>query len=345
MKKKMLMYGTSFVILFLFLFALDKYKIYKEEEPPIPEISVEGVSMTAHIGPYDWRGSKKNAENPVEMLAGLPGDEVKEDNILTIAFPEGGQPKEITISEWDSFSKEQTDYEYLDGFPVPYSQKSMGIVYLIIKAEWKNDSVSYYLKLNVEQNYYGGMLAKKEGALTAMAVVPSGEGANYDLPAEVKKPLERFEIYDNIEFVKEEFPGLSSWAPSTIPMYFVFNNEDVAFTAKDKAQIIRYLESVPKPPYKGLLAPGDGEIRVLAIVPPGEKESIESDPEIKGHLHTFEVRDDLEAVKKEFPGLRDLTADALPIYYVFNDKKPLITTFEKEQLILFMEFIELYENK
>ena len=45
MIKKMLMYVTSFVILFLILFALDKYKIYKEEEPPIPEISVDGVSI------------------------------------------------------------------------------------------------------------------------------------------------------------------------------------------------------------------------------------------------------------------------------------------------------------
>ncbi|MCM3667356.1 hypothetical protein M3204_23560 [Mesobacillus subterraneus] len=342
MKKKMLMYGTSFVILFLILFALDKYKIYKEEEPPIPNISVEGVSIKAHPGPYDWRGSKKSTENPVEMLAGLPADKVKEDNILTIAFPEGSQPKKITISEWDSFSKEQTDYDYLEGFPIPYSHKSWGIVYLIINAEWKNDSVSYYLKLNVEQNYYGDMLAKKEGALTAMAVVPSGEGANYDLPAEVKKTLEKFEIYDDIEFVKEEFSGLSSWAPSIIPVYFVFNNEDLAFTTKDKAQMIQYLQAVPKPPYIGLLAPRDGEIRVLAVVPPGEKELTDSDPETKGLLNTFEVRDDLEGVKKEFPGLRGLTAAALPVYYVFNNKKPLITTFEKEEWIMFIEF---YKNK
>ncbi|RSD27818.1 hypothetical protein [Mesobacillus subterraneus] len=342
MKKKMLMYATSFVILFLIVFALDKYKIYKEEEPPIPEISVEGVSINAHPGPYDWRGSKKNTKNPVEMLAGLPGDKVKEDNILTIAFPEGGQPEKITVSEWDSFSREQTDYDYQQGFPIPYSYKSWGIVYLIINAEWKNDSVSYYLKLNVEQNYYGDMLAKKEGALTAMAVVPSGEGANYDLPAEAKKQLERFEIYDDIEFVKEEFPGLSSWAPSTIPVYFVFNNEDMDFSTKDKAKMIQYLEAVPKPPYTGLLAPKDGEIRVLAVVPPGEKELTDFDTEIRGLLNTFEVRDDLEAVKKEFPGLRGLTADSLPVYYVFNDKKPLKTTFEKEELIMIIEF---YKNK
>ncbi|WLR57351.1 hypothetical protein LC048_11115 [Mesobacillus subterraneus] len=342
MKKKMLMYGTGFVLLFLILFALDKYKIYREEEPPVPEVSVEGVSINAHPGPYDWRGSKRNTENPVEMLAGVSGDKVKEDNILTIAFPEGSQPKKISVSEWDSFTKEQTDYDYREGFPIPYSYKSRGIVYLIINAEWKNDSVSYYLKLNVEQNYYGDMLAKKEGALTAMAVVPSGEGANYDLPAEVKKRLEKFEIYDDIEFVKEEFAGLSSWVPSTIPMYFVFNNAEVAFTAKDKTQMIHYLEAVPKPPYLDLLAARKGEIRVLAVVPPGEKESTESDPEMKGLLNRFEVRDDLEAVKKEFPGLRGLPAAALPVYYVFNDKKPLITTFEKERLIIFIEF---YKNK
>lgn len=174
-------------LLMLILFMIDKYKLYKEEKPPIPAVSVDGKQVEAITGTYNWNGTRVKAEEPVKLMLDVSGTRVESLQTLTVYFPGDKQPKKITISQWNTVPGIEKKSEVGDTFAIPisYSSHPNQAFYYKISAEWEKNYSNYYVKLHIQDKRFAfqDFLAKQSGKQSVLAIVPRGGELKYGLPA------------------------------------------------------------------------------------------------------------------------------------------------------------------
>lgn len=99
-KNKLIKWGIGFFVTLTILLISDNWKLYKEEKPPTPKISVEGREAPLVLYDYVWNGTEKtikltqssllNATKSVEPLSIHPYSE------LEVSFSE--KPNKLSIS-------------------------------------------------------------------------------------------------------------------------------------------------------------------------------------------------------------------------------------------------------
>ncbi|MCM3666572.1 hypothetical protein M3204_19305 [Mesobacillus subterraneus] len=235
MKRKLLFYGTTALLILTVLIAMDRYKLYKEEKPPIPEITVNGQEVTSILGQYDWHGTKTKKIEPIKVMAGMNPTKVKEKQKLQVSFPPGLEPASMTISQVNTAPGLKKKSVEGNSMLIPKSLTPERI-YFMIKAQWKKDYSTYYVKVDIEDlPLFYDFLSKDPEKLSVLAIVPRGESEKYDIPDEVKAKLDSFHISDDMEGLKKKYPELLT---NLTPVYMIFNSEFHQQTVVDKETLI-----------------------------------------------------------------------------------------------------------
>lgn len=108
---KLIKWGVGFLITLAILLVFDKWKLYKEEKPPTPQISVEGMEAPVVLYDYVWNGTEitnkltqsslLNSTESVEPLTINPYSE------LEVSFSE--KPNKLSISRWETGIEKDTN--------------------------------------------------------------------------------------------------------------------------------------------------------------------------------------------------------------------------------------------
>ncbi|RSD29591.1 hypothetical protein [Mesobacillus subterraneus] len=238
MKKRLLLYGSAAILLLTVLIAMDRYKLYKEEKPPLPIVTIEGEEIPVVMGTYHWRGTRKTAEEPIKLLAGLNATKARERQRLKVIFPADRNPSAITITQVNSVPGGEKLAAEGDTILVPKSQTLQNL-HFQITAGWDKEYKSfstYYVKLMVEDlPHFYDFLSKDPEKLSVLAIVPRGESEKYDIPEEIKAQLDSFHMSDDLEGLKKKYPELTS---DTIPVYMIFDTGELQSTYLDKEGLI-----------------------------------------------------------------------------------------------------------
>ncbi|MEH7443071.1 hypothetical protein V7201_12260 [Bacillus sp. JJ1122] len=221
----------------------DKYKLYKEEKPPIPEVSVDGKQVEAVTGTYKWNGTKVKADEPVKLMLDISGTKVESLQKLNVSFPGDNQPKKITISQWNTVPGLEKRSEVGDTFTIPisYSTHPNQSFYYIISAEWEKNYSHYYVKLHIQDKRWAfkDFLAKQSGKQSVLAIVPRGGELKYGLPSDLIKKLDSYHLYIGLEELKKSYPEITA---TTTPVYYLFSSTSLLQTFDDPALLIKNLE-------------------------------------------------------------------------------------------------------
>jgi hypothetical protein len=240
MKRKLLFYGTTALLLLTVLIAMDRYKLYKEEKPPIPHITVNGQEVPSKLGQYSWHGTKTKKIEPIKVMAGMNSKKVKEKQTLEVSFPPGLEPASLTISQVNTAPGLEKKSVEGNSMLIPKSL-TMERIYFMIKAQWKKDYSTYYVKFDIEDlpPFYD-FLSKDPEKLAVLAIVPRGESEKYDITDEVKEKLDSFHISDDMEGLKKQYPELHT---NITPVYMIFNSEFHQQTVVDKDSLISSIQA------------------------------------------------------------------------------------------------------
>ncbi|UYZ22351.1 hypothetical protein [Mesobacillus jeotgali] len=238
LKRKLLYYGTSTILLLTVLIAMDRYKLYKEEKPPVPIVTVNGQEIPHILGQYDWHGTKTEKMDPLKAMAGMNPSRVKERETLEVSFPSEIEPESITISQVNTLPGQEEKTVKGNSISIP-KNPYMERTYFKIKAVWGKEFSTSFVKLDVEElpPLYD-FLSKDPEKLAVLAIVPRGESEKFDIPDEVKEKLDSFQISDDLEELKKTHPEIRINTP---PIYLIFNTEYLQQTVDDKETLIRIL--------------------------------------------------------------------------------------------------------
>ena len=239
MKRKLLIYGTSAILLLTLLIAMDRYKLYKEEKPPVPTVTVNGQETPYILGQYNWHGTKTEKMDPIKVMAGMDPFKVKERETLEVSFPPGIEPETISISQVNTLPGQEEKTVKGNSISIP-KNPYMERTYFKIKAVWGKEFSTYYVKLDIEElpPLYD-FLSKDPEKLAVLAIVPRGESEKFDIPDELKEKLDSFQISDDLEELKKaHYPELRIYIA---PIYLIFNTEYLLQTVEDKETLISIL--------------------------------------------------------------------------------------------------------
>lgn len=234
-------WGLGFLITLTILLIFDKWKLYKEEKPPTPEINVEGREAPLVLYDYVWNGTEKtnkltqssllNATKSVEPLSINPYSE------LEVSFSE--KPDKLSISRWAPGIEKGTNEQEKSSY---YISNRIGTGFYIVRAEWDEGKATYITKLNTEKIVsYQEFLSPKEGGYTVIGFdVRSASGlelSRYFLTAKIRGGV----IPGELEYLKRAYPELNL---KKLPTYYVLEQENVIFSTHSQQQLKSYLDEL-----------------------------------------------------------------------------------------------------
>lgn len=148
--KKVLLWLVGLSIVTVVMYYFDKQKVYKEEKPPVPVVSLGEQKTQVFLGSYTW-----NDGEVIKELADLKDVNFKRvayRDQLHIDFPEGKEPLYIAKGAYDPTGN--------GTYPIPsmFNDESVSflgnypsVLTLSLKAFWKNGKrAEYIVPLNVE---------------------------------------------------------------------------------------------------------------------------------------------------------------------------------------------------
>ncbi|MCP1160877.1 MULTISPECIES: hypothetical protein [Bacillus] len=238
MTKKSLKWGIGAIVLLAILLSFDKWKLYKEEKPPFPEIVSEGKEAQAVLFDYSWNGTdtskalnKANLSDSLESMEALP---VGPFSDLSVSFPE--KPDLISISAWEPRLEEEI---YKQVGSVFHFTNRPGTVTLVIKAEWNKGKATYLTRVKTEKIVsYQELLAPDKEVQTVIGFAVSNSSS---LKFANKKPGDRFAsgyISGELDYLQKAYPELEL---NELPSYFVFKQEKIVYRTTDMQELKSYI--------------------------------------------------------------------------------------------------------
>ena len=135
--KKALYWLIGFTMVTTVMYYFDKQKVYKEEKPPVPVISLGEQKTQVFLGSYTWNDGEVKKE--LADIKDVNYKRVAYRDQLHIDFPEGKEPLYIAKGAYDSNGKAT--------YPIPsmFNDESVSflgnypsVLTLSLKAYWKN---------------------------------------------------------------------------------------------------------------------------------------------------------------------------------------------------------------
>ncbi|WP_142383533.1 hypothetical protein [Bacillus sp. T33-2] len=336
MRKKWVLHGVVIVLIVVVIFALDRYKLYKEEKPPVPVVTAGGTAIKPVLGAYKWNGQpEKNVKSdPAELLAEQKRALVDPGSTLEIRFDK--TPENITYGWYDPYEKkvfwEEQSYMYHMWENGTFTYPNTADRYTtVIKAEWEEGQVTYYFDAQVENKFsYQGYLSDVKGSFSYVVIEKFSESAGFTIPYEFSRSFHKGQSMemdaDNFNTSHPELPPISG-----VPAYLIFDHEKLLYQTGDKDELLKWLSDtfdikLISPQWYSKVP---GKLSVLAVLKPedGSVERLKKE-ENAGLISTIEVVD-----KSPYPQDVDMQA---PMYYVFDENTNVFIAYDYNSLQMFL---------
>lgn len=270
MKKKWI-WGIGIFLGISIMISLDLYKSHKEEQPPIPLITVGDVETAATLGPFQWNDNLMNDKEKGEVLQNVRTTSINPLEHLSIKFP-GEQPTSITVTFWDQIS--QMDMSLFQGklrkdrlIRIP---NDPGPLTLTINAKWEGKkSAIFYVPLVREQVVsYQSLLSdddqsfslfyvySKIGFYDPFAGTPIGTGSI---------SISKWQGTDDLQSVQKNYPELNITAA---PTFLLFDDEKVVIQTNDEKELLQFFEEQFQPmteTFGGIIFEIDREKKIVDL--------------------------------------------------------------------------------
>jgi hypothetical protein len=267
--KKRILWGIGIFAVFLVMLYFDKQKVYMEEKPPIPTVSVGEQKIQPVLGTYKWNGEKVEKEL-MDLTKTLDYRSVEYRDKLRIHFP--GDEKPLFIAKGNYHNNELYINSYYSLFEEDdyYLSNYSSIETLSLHAYWKNGKrAEYIIPLNIRQvNPKKDYLAHNKGfhSLLLIGDVESdGQSVIDELHTEFPTFLLETHGYIDFETAKKLYPELYV---EKDPSYILFDQEKEVFrtnASEDLKNFIKENSYVHKRIVKGVVTRIDREFRFIKV--------------------------------------------------------------------------------
>jgi hypothetical protein len=216
------------------LLLMDRWKIYKEEMPPVPVIMAEGVEMPFLLNSYSWNGtdSGEDIKETTKKLKAVKADPFTK---ITVSFSE--KPEKLSISRWNQGIEEET--EAVEGGTFELSKEAATNT-LLIRAEWENGQALYIARADTKKVYsYQDLLPRKGDEYSVMAYEPASQakGSFYE---DFMWGISAVRMGGDLSYVQESYPELNI---KSLPAYYVFKGTEIDYSTNSyqdfKAYVIK----------------------------------------------------------------------------------------------------------
>lgn len=248
MKIKKWIWGIGIVVALALMVGLDGYKAHKEEQPPIPHVTVGTTEVNVTLGPFKWNGELMNDKEQTYIVADAKITNVNPLEDFKIDF-DGEQPTYVRVLMLDPLSVDE--FPFFEGNStkdqIIYLPNEPGFQAYKIMANFKDGKKgTYYVALEKEQvvsyqsllsedSYSYSILYVSESEYTdPFANLPLGYGG---------VPISGMRTSD-INSAQQQYPDLNI---TKSPSFYIFNDKEVIFQSNNSDEIIEYFVSKFEP--------------------------------------------------------------------------------------------------
>lgn len=187
--QRLILWGSAAVLIIMAMLYFDREKVFKEEKPPMPVITVGDTEVQAIMGSYRWNDGLVEKEMK-DISKSLKYQEVPVNEEMRIEFPEGEEPI--------YFNKGSQDYNgkfigTTDSKINHYMPNATGLSTINIKAYWKDGKrADYIIPLKTSEVKLKEYYARYFGTYSILIVdedTQSAERAQLDLQTEFSNML------------------------------------------------------------------------------------------------------------------------------------------------------------
>ncbi len=268
--KKALYWLIGFTMVTTIMYYFDKQKVYKEEKPPVPVISLGEQKTQVFLGSYTWNDGEVKKE--LADLKDVNYKRVAYRDQLHIDFPEGKEPLYIAKGAYDPNGKAT--------YPIPsmFNDESVSflgnypsVLTLSLKAYWKNGKrAEYIVPLNVEpvapEKEY---LPVNKGFYSLLGVYNGDSELNTTIHQKISEAspnfLMEYKGYVHIEMAKNYYRELQI---ESGPLYLLFYEEKEVFRTDSEKALLQYIKDhtyVSRETIKGIVTKVDRELGFIYV--------------------------------------------------------------------------------
>ncbi len=224
------------------MFYFDQKKVYKEEKPPFPVVSLGEQQTEVFLGSYSWNDGVVKKEFADLEDVNFKSVEYREQ--LHIEFPEGKEPLYIARGTYAPSGKVtypipflfNEDYgAFLGNYP--------SVLTLSLKAFWKNGKrAEYIVPINVKENLPEKEFLPINKGFHSLLSVYQGDSDVHYVNQQIFNENPHFLMeYKgvNIEMAKNFYPELQI---ENAPMYFLFDQEKEVFRTDSEEALMQYIK-------------------------------------------------------------------------------------------------------
>jgi len=242
--RKTLFWLIGLTIVTVVMVYFDKQKVYKEEKPPVPVVSLGEQPTQVFLGSYTWNDGEVKKE--LADLKDVNFKRVEYREQLHIDFPEGKEPLYIAKGAYDPTGKatypipsmfNDENVSFLGNYP--------SVLTLSLKAFWKNGKrAEYIVPLNVEANPpEKEYLPVNKGFYSFLGVYNGDSEINTKIRQQISEVspnfLMEYKGYVNLEMARIYYPELEI---ESAPMYLLFNQEKEVFRTDSVDTMLQYIK-------------------------------------------------------------------------------------------------------
>ncbi|MCM3600973.1 hypothetical protein M3175_09540 [Robertmurraya korlensis] len=268
--KKVLLWVVGLTMVTGVMIYFDKQKVYKEEKPPIPVVSLGEQQTEVFLGSYTWNDGEVKKE--LADLKEVNFKRVEYRDQLHIDFPEGKEPLYLSKGAYDPTGKAK--------YPIPsmFNDENVSflgnypsVLTLSLKAFWKNGRrAEYIVPLNVEANPpEKEYLPVNKGFYSLLGVYSGESEIDTTIRQQISEASPNFlmETKGNVhlEMARNYYPELQI---HSAPMYLLFNQEKEVFRTDSVEPLLRYIKDhtyVSKKTMEGMVTKVDREFGFVYV--------------------------------------------------------------------------------
>ncbi len=233
-RQRLILWGSAAVMIIMAMLYFDREKVYKEEKPPMPVITVGDVEVQARLGSYRWNDGMMEKELK-DISKSLKYQPVQGNEEFKIEFPKGEEPVYFARG----LRNPNGQFYGANGlYGNDYIYNASDIITFNIKAYWKNGKrADYFIPIQVREVELKEYYATFIGAYSILLInenVADAERAENEL---------RKEFLNTPTFLK--FGNKHSYPELNIEQsqaYLLFDHKRELFRANDVGAMKNYIK-------------------------------------------------------------------------------------------------------
>ncbi|MEN8700341.1 hypothetical protein [Bacillus infantis] len=232
--QRLILWGFGTVLIIMVMLYFDREKVYKEEKPPMPVITVGDTEVQAIMGSYRWNDGLVEKEIK-DISKSLKYEPVQGNKEFKIEFPEVEEPVYFARG----LRNPNGEFYGANGFyGNDYIYNASDIITFNIKAYWKNGKrADYFIPIQVREFELKEYYARYIGSYSILII-------NEDIAAAERAGKELRNEFSNtptsINFGnKHSFPELKI---DQSQAFLLFDHQSEIFRANDVGTLKNYIK-------------------------------------------------------------------------------------------------------